>query len=107
MKADNFQQKIGETAACMNRLMMTTKWCVQLTSNDTYFTDSWFSGVRTGQEVMDERVEYCGTLKTSRKGFCLATLENLMKDCPGGSYLILEINPRVSADIPIMDIGYK
>ena len=30
-----------------------------------------------------------------------------MKYWPGGSYLVLEINPRVLGDIPLMAIGYK
>ena len=38
---------------------------------------------------------YCGLLKTSHKGFCLATLENLMKYCPVGSYFVMEVTPRV------------
>ena len=40
-----------------------------------------------------EGVDYCGPVKTSHKGFCLATLENLMKYCPGGSYLVLKGTP--------------
>ena len=44
MKTSNFQ-KFGGTAARMKRIMMATKGSVQLKSNDTYFDDSWFSGV--------------------------------------------------------------
>ena len=29
-------------------------------------------------------VDYCGPVKKGHKGFCLATLEKLMKDWPGG-----------------------
>ena len=39
--------------------------------------------------------------------FCLATLEQLMKDYPGGSYLVLNSAPRVSVDRSLMAIGYK
>ena len=52
-------------------------------------------------------VDYCGPVKTSHKGFCLATLENLMKDWPGGSYLVLEITPRFPGEISLLAIGYK
>ena len=45
-------------------------------------------------------------MKTSHKGFCLATLENLMKYWPGGSYLVLKINIRAPGDRPLMAIGY-
>ena len=47
MKTSEFQQQIGRTVACMKRLMMATKGCDQLTSNETYFYDIWFSGVKT------------------------------------------------------------
>ena len=33
---------------------------------------------------MAEVVNYCGTVNTIHKGFCLSTLENLMKDWSGG-----------------------
>ena len=84
---------------------MATKGCVQMTSNDTYFADSWFSGVKTYEDVMAKGVDYCGPVNTSRKGFCLATLENLMKECPVESYLVMESTPRVPGDIPLMTIG--
>ena len=41
------------------------------------------------------------------QGFFLATLEKLMKDWPGGSYLVLEINPRFPGERPLLSIGYK
>ena len=44
-------------------------------------------------------------MKTGHKDFCLATLENLMKDWPGGSYLVMKITPRVPGGRPLMDIG--
>ena len=56
---------------------------------------------------MAEGVDYCRTEKTRHKGFCLATLERLIKEWPGGSYLVMKINPRVPGDIPLMNIGYK
>ena len=43
---------------------------------------------------MAEGVEYCGPVKTIHKGFCLATLENLIKDWLRVSYLVLRIPAR-------------
>ena len=40
MKTSEFQKYLGGTTACMRILAMATKWCGQLISNDTYFTDS-------------------------------------------------------------------
>ena len=33
---------------------------------------------------MDAGVDYCGLAKMRHKGFCIAILEKLMKDWPGG-----------------------
>ena len=56
---------------------------------------------------MDKGVDYWGPLKMTHKGFCLSTLENLMKYWLGGSYIVLESTPRVPDDILTMAIGYK
>ena len=40
------------------------------------------------------------------QGFCLSTLENLTKDWPGGSYLVMKSNPRVPVGRPLLAIGY-
>ena len=51
MKKSTFQVELGGTAACMKILAIATKGCGQLTSNDTYFADSWFSSVKTAEEM--------------------------------------------------------
>ena len=52
-------------------------------------------------------VDYCGPVKTSHKGFCLATLENVMKDWLGGSYLVMNSTPRFPGGRPLLAIEYK
>ena len=47
------------------------------------------------EEAMAEKVDFCGLVKMSHKGFCLATLEKLIKYWPGGSYLVLKSNVRL------------
>ena len=58
----------------MKRLIITTKWCSQLMSNNTYFPDRWFIGVKTDEEAMSEVVDYCGPVNMIHRGFCLSTL---------------------------------
>ena len=74
MKKSKSQSVLGGTAVFMKRLAIYTKGCGQLTSNDTYFSDSWFSSVNTAEEMAAAGVDYCGPVKTSHKGFCLAKL---------------------------------
>ena len=52
-------------------------------------------------------VDYCGPAKTSHKDFCLAALEKLMKDWPGGSYLVLKSTPIFPGETPLLAIGYR
>ena len=56
---------------------------------------------------MTAGVGYCGPLKTSHQGFCLAKLEDLMKYWPGGSYLVMKSNPIFPGGISLLYIGYK
>ena len=41
------------------------------------------------------------------EGFCKDTIENLTKDWPGGSYLMLRSKPMVPGVRPLIDIGYR
>ena len=102
-----FKKYPGGTTEYMRIIAISTKGCGQLTSNDTYFADSWFSSVKTADEMAAAGVDYCGLVKKSHKGFCLATLEKLIKDWPRGSYLVMKSTPRFPGEIPILDIGYK
>ena len=58
MKKLTFQSELGGTAACMKRLAIATKGCGQLTSNNTYYADSWFSSVKTSEEMAAAGVNY-------------------------------------------------
>ena len=107
MKTSNFQKYIEGTTVCMRRLAIANKWCGQLTSNDIYFADIWFSSVKTAEEAMAVGLDHCGPVKTIHKSFCLAKLEKLMKDWPGRSHLVMKSNPRVPGGIPLLEIGYK
>ena len=74
MKTSTIEKDIGGTAASINILMIDTKRCVQMMSNDTYFSGSCFSGVKMSWGAMAEGVYYCGPVKTRHKVFCIDTL---------------------------------
>ena len=84
MKTSEIQKYLVGTTSCMNRLSISNKGCGQLTSNYTYYSDSWFSSVKTSKEAMAAEVDYCGPLNTSHKYFFLSTLERFKKYWPGG-----------------------
>ena len=79
MKTSKFQKDIGGTTACMKILDIATKGCGQMTSNDTYFSDRWFGSIKTAEEMAAAGVNCCRPTRTSHKGFCLTTLEKLIK----------------------------
>ena len=53
-----------------------TKGCGKLSPDETFFTGMCFSGVTTAEESNSEIVDYYGPVKTSHKGFFLATSKN-------------------------------
>ena len=57
---------------CTKRLAIATKGYGLLKSNDTYFDDSWFSYVKTAEEMAAAGVDYCGPMKTSLNIFFAA-----------------------------------
>ena len=56
---------------------------------------------------MASGVDYCGPVKMGHKDFCLATLEIFMKYCPGGSYIVIKITPRVPGGRTLLAVGHK
>ena len=46
-------------------------------------------------------------VKKNTKGLCKEAIEKLTKDWPGGSYLVLSINPMVPGGRIIFSTGYK
>ena len=87
--------------------MKANKGCGKLLSNDTFFADRCFRVAKTIEEKISKGLYYCGSAKTSHKGFFLAKLEKLMKEWPVGSHLFMKSMPRVHGDRPLMVIGYK
>ena len=106
-KTSQFKKNIEGTTACTKILAIDTKGCGQLTSNDTYFADSWFSSVKTAEEVMASGIDYCGPVKMIHKDFCLAKLEKLIKDWTGGPYIVMKSTPRFNGGRSLMAIEYK
>ena len=80
MNTSKFQKYLIGTVLCTERLAIASKGCGQLTSNDSYFDDSWFSSAKMAEEAMAAGVDYCRTAKTTKKSFCQATLEKPTKD---------------------------
>ena len=91
----------------MKRIAIGTKRFGQLTSNDKYFADIWFGSIKHAREMAAAGVDYCGSVKMSHKGFCLTTLETLLKYWPGGSYLVMNITPIFTGEQPLLEIGHK
>ena len=85
----DFQKYIGGTEVCMKRLTIATKMCVQMTSNNTNFADSSFSGVKTADEGMAVGNNY------------------LIKYCSVGPYLANNSIPIFPGGITLVNIGYK
>ena len=66
-----------------------------------------FSSNKASEAEMEVVAELIGMVKKNTKGFCKETIENLTKDWPGGSYLMLRIKPMVPGGRTLIAIGYK
>ena len=56
---------------------------------------------------MEFGAELIGMVKTNTIGFCKETIEKITKYWPGGSYLVLRINPMVPEGRPLIAAGNK
>ena len=65
----NISKILRGTTACMKRLAIATKGCVQLILNDTYFADSWFNSLKTAEQMASTGVDYCGLVKKIHQVF--------------------------------------
>ena len=111
MKHSKYQQDIVETAACTKRMLEATKGISQNSikggTKYCFLFDSWFASKKAAEAAMGVGDELIGMVKKNTKGFYNDTIENLTKDCPGGSYLVLRSKPIVPGYRPLIDIGYK
>ena len=80
MKTLEFQYNIGGTMALINIPTRRTKGCVQQLSKKNYFSDTWFSRVKTSEEVISKGVDYCDPVKTTHVLFFLSALVKLIKE---------------------------
>ena len=64
-------------------------------NKDCFLFDNWFSSKKLKEAVMNVGADIICMVKTNKKLFCKDTIENLTKDWPGGSYLVLRSKPMV------------
>ena len=106
-----YQNELGSTAACTKRMMEATKGIckkyIKGGKKDCFLFDSWFASKKAAEAAIEVCTKFIGMVKKNTKGFCKETIENITKDWPGGSYLVLRINPMVPRDKPLISIGCK
>ena len=111
MKDSCYQQELGATAACTKRMMEATKEIGQKSikrgDKGLLLFDSYFASNKAEESAMGVGAKLIGTAKTNAKGFYKDTIENLTKDWPGGSYLVLSSKPMLPGDRPLISIVYK
>ena len=71
------------------------------------FFHSCFSPKNSTESVMDVGTDIIDMVKTNKKGLCKDTIENLTKDWPGGSYLVLRRKSMLTWDRALIVIGYN
>jgi len=119
MRSKPHSRKLGGTGGCSIRLIEGSQYSGQLedvrmkaknqSKRETYFGDSWFTsrriikdGLKSGKVTGLGPHEYAGILKTNHSGTPKLQVEEIMKDWPAGSYLVL-----ICDELAMMFIGYK
>ena len=81
MKDSCYDQDLGDTAACIKRIMEETKGIGHKSKKgepkDCFLFDSWFDSKKAAEATMELGAELIGMVKTNTKGFCKETLEKL------------------------------
>ena len=105
-------KELGGMAGCSMRLIEATEYCgscekqrqdaKNIGKREVILGDSWFTSRRLLVAVKQRGHEYFGCLKTNHSGTPKAEVEEIMKDQPLDSYLVLECE-----ELEIFFVGYK
>ena len=97
--------------ACTNRITENAVGLgqreVKGANNDFLFVGSWFSSNKSAGAATDVGDDFIGLVITNTKGIFKNVIKNMKKYCPGGYYLVLNINPMVLGGRMILAIGCK
>ena len=75
----------------------------EIKKREVYYGDSWFTSRCLCLFLKSQYGhEYFGAIKTSHSGMQKADVEEIMKDWPSGSYLVLECE-----ELELFSVGYK
>ena len=74
---------------------------------DCFLFYSWSYSKSLSEAAMDIVADMFGIDKSNTKVLCKDTINNIINDWPGGSYLVLNSNYVVSWNRPQIYIGYK
>ena len=99
MNSSRYHLDLGATAASTKRLMEYIKGLGQRalkgSTRDCFLFDSWFSSNKLEEAAASIGVGLIVMVKTNTRGFYKAAIKGLMKDWPGGSYIVLRRNHTV------------
>ena len=76
-------------------------------TKDFYIFDSWFNSKSPAEATMDVCSDVIGMTKNNTKVLRKYAIDNLNKDWPGGSHLMLKRNSTVPRENLLITIGYK
>ena len=115
MNSDQFGEyasEIGVTAAFVKRAEEKVAYCgtslesrrdaARAKSGEEFHGDSWFASVNAATVSNELGHDFVGPIKTNTAGFPKDEIEELMKDWPSGSYIVLECREH-----NLVAIGYK
>ena len=76
-------------------------------TEDCFIFYGCLSSKKSAEATMYVGSDTIGVVKTNTKGLYKDTIENLTKDCPVNSYLVLRSKPMLPRGRPLIAVGYK
>jgi hypothetical protein len=112
MREKEHCSRLGATAACTTRQMEMVAGCGQSKTEakskpDKGLGDSWFGSVTAIVKAAKNGQELIGCVKTNFTKSPKKAMEELMDDCPSGSYYVAVCNVPEEDDIKIIFVSYK
>ena len=106
MKNQKHFEKLGATASCTLRAAenLTRRFEGDM-PEELLIGDSWFGSVKAAVSQVQAGMECCLQVKTNSALFPKKQIEEILKDCPGGTSMVLKgLHPT---GIELVAIGYK
>jgi hypothetical protein len=101
MRAGEYCNTFGATAVCTLRL---SELSIEPNTNSGIMGDAWFGSVKAAVALANKGYKAILQVKTGHALFPKSFIEELLKDAPGGVWIVMESTHQ---GVPFVALGYR